>query len=443
MANTSDFLKRVWLKSADLNRSHPLALFVVLLLCATPLPLGFSNVALVLLSLAGFWFGFKTRHFRSDGYLLLPVLLYLWMLSSLFWTVDPARTQSALSKEIALLLVPVAFASVPVFSTSIKQKVLLIYARFIVIFAGVCVLVALFKFADGAGSSVFFYHGLVGKELNAIHVSVYGTMALAVLFAHRDKSRADYFSIGLLLGFLALLSSKNIMIVAAFLCVVYALFWWRAPMIKKIVGSAIIAALLLMVVLAVPSVKQRFAEEINSAIGAGNVHRELSSEDGNVYYVTPYQAWTAETFAPNDYFPGTAFRVYQFRIFVELLQEDPIFWTGYGLNASYAAIERKAKERNLFAGNDTQDGYGSKNFHNQYAQQWADLGLPGLLLLLSMLGTSLFIGLKRKDFVHISFTVLMISLFLTESFLWRQRGVIFFTGMYCLLNSGIAFKKRL
>jgi len=60
-----------------------------------------------------------------------------------------------------------------------------------------------------------------------------------------------------------------------------------------------------------------------------------------------------------------------------------------------------------------------------------------------MLGTSLFTGLKRKDFVHISFTVLMISLFLTESFLWRQRGVIFFTGMYCLLNSGIAFKKRL
>lgn len=441
MANTSDFLKRVWLKSADLNTSHPLAIFVVLLLCATPLPLGFSNVALVLLLLAGCWFGFKTRHFRSDGNLLLPVLLYLWMLCSLFWTVDSARTQSALSKEIALLLVPVAFACVPVFSASVKQKILLIYARFIVVFAGICMLAALFKFTGGADSGVFFYHGLVGKELNAIHVSIYVTMALAVLVVHRGKSKAHYFSIGFLLIFLALLSSKNIMIVSLVLFVGYAFFWWRASLAKKMVGSGIIAALLLVFILAVPSVKQRFAEEINSAIGAESIHR--STEDGNVYYVTPYQAWTAETFAPNDYFPGTAFRVYQFRIFVELLQEDPIFWTGYGLNASYAAIERKAKERNLFAGDDNHAGYGTKNFHNQYAQQWADLGLPGLLLLLGMLGTSLFIGLKRKDFVHISFTVLMISLFLTESFLWRQRGVIFFTGMYCLLNSGIAFKKRL
>ena len=50
----------------------------------------------------------------------------------------------------------------------------------------------------------------------------------------------------------------------------------------------------------------------------------------------------------------------------------------------------------------------------------------------------LFVNIKNafqsKDFMHITFSVLMISLFLTESFLWRQRGVVFFTLFYCLFN---------
>jgi hypothetical protein len=44
-------------------------------------------------------------------------------------------------------------------------------------------------------------------------------------------------------------------------------------------------------------------------------------------------------------------------------------------------------------------------------------------------------AINRKDFVHFSFAILIISLFLTESFLSRQRGVLFFTLFYCIYNS--------
>ena len=47
---------------------------------------------------------------------------------------------------------------------------------------------------------------------------------------------------------------------------------------------------------------------------------------------------------------------------------------------------------------------------------------------------------KSKDFIHIAFAILMISLFLTESFLWRQRGVIFFMVFYCLFNASTQIK---
>jgi len=57
------------------------------------------------------------------------------------------------------------------------------------------------------------------------------------------------------------------------------------------------------------------------------------------------------------------------------------------------------------------------------------------MLLVLMLSFNLKNAIKNKDFIHIAFAVLMISLFLTESFLWRQRGIVFFTLFYCLLNS--------
>jgi len=165
-----------------------------------------------------------------------------------------------------------------------------------------------------------------------------------------------------------------------------------------------------------------------------SVNDVIFKPEDKVYNVSIKQAWTNDTFQPNDYFPGTAFRVYQFRIFTEMLAEDNIFWTGYGLNASYPKIEQKTIQYNLFLGNDSQEGYQNKNFHNQYVQNFAELGILGLLLLLAMLFINLKNAIKSKDFVHIAFAVLMISLFLTESFLWRQRGVMFFTVIYCLFN---------
>ena len=114
-----------------------------------------------------------------------------------------------------------------------------------------------------------------------------------------------------------------------------------------------------------------------------------------------------------------------------MLQEDPIFFTGYGLNATDEKIKQKRIEHNLYP------GYENFNFHNEYIQIFAELGIFGLLLIITMLTINVINAIKTKDFIHISFTVLMISLFLTESFLSRQRGIVFFTIMYCIFNSGI------
>jgi len=159
------------------------------------------------------------------------------------------------------------------------------------------------------------------------------------------------------------------------------------------------------------------------------VNQDIGTATEKVYNVSVKKAWTQDQFRKNDFFPGTAFRVYQIRIFKEMLQEDAIFLTGYGLNAADFKIAEKGKQHNLY------EDYWLKNFHNEYIQIFAELGIFGLLLLIAMLFVNIKNALKTKDFIHISFAVLMISLFLTESFLCRQRGIVFFAIMYCLLNA--------
>ncbi len=128
--------------------------------------------------------------------------------------------------------------------------------------------------------------------------------------------------------------------------------------------------------------------------------------------------------------------MYQVRIFTEMLHEDPIFFTGYGLNASINKIDAKSMEHNIYRGEDKRTGgYNRFNFHNQYVEAFADLGVFGFLLIVAMVVVNLINGIRLKYFVHIAFAVLMISLFLTESFLWRQRGLVFFTLFYCLFNN--------
>ena len=190
----------------------------------------------------------------------------------------------------------------------------------------------------------------------------------------------------------------------------------------------------------VPKIRERFNIEFKTATTDSTINNDIGS--GGVRNISVRQAWNATDFTPNDYFPGTAFRVYQLRIFFEMMAEDNAWLTGYGLNASYRKIEKKTLGYNLFSGNATTAGYQTKNFHNQYVQNFAELGVFGFLLLVAMLVVNLKNGIRHKDFVHISFAVLMISLFLTESFLWRQRGVTFFTMMYCLLSAGMAIEKN-
>ncbi len=432
MGNIYNYSRDAFLELKQSVNTNPYILFVLLILLTIPLSYAVNSIALAIFVVAVI-FRFRNR-FVFNSHLLLPVLLYVLMLISFFWSIDIPATLKALSKELPLLLIPIGFMFIPPFSIQQRNTILKFYSIGIVFFCIFYLLKAVVRFFMTQDSSVFFYHELVTKDVNAIHVSVYVAVAFFYFFTKSAKSVFDIFSAILLTAMVFLLSSKNIVIIFIGLVIVQQLFYTKTS--KKLrLKNLIIVVILLFSLTFVGKIRERFKAEYETVMVDSSVNDVIFKPEDKVYNVSIKQAWNNKTFQPNDYFPGTAFRVYQFRIFIEMMQEDAIFWTGYGLNASYPKIEQKTKQYNLFLGNESEEGYQKKNFHNQYLQNFAELGVFGFILLVLMLIVNLKNGIKSKDFVNIAFAVLMISLFLTESFLWRQRGVMFFTLIYCIFNA--------
>lgn len=397
----------------------------LLVLVTVPASYGLNNIALIILGIFVL-IKFKKENIGFSKSLILPVLLYVLMLFSFFWTISDKLTLKALPKEIPLLLIPLFFYFGLNFTANQKAKILKYYSHGIVFYTIYWIFKAVFRYILTHDASVFFYHELVTKDVNAIHTSVYVAISFFYFFTKKSKDLiSNLFSFWLFI-FILLLSSKNIIIVIVLLIIAYLLFY--SGLTKKAKTYYITLFLIAFIsILSIGKIRDRF--EIEIAKNFSYSPENIIKEPAGINTINIAEAWKKEQFHPSDFFPGTALRVYKFRMFIELFKEEPVFWKGYGLNASKIKLMEKEKKYNLHS------GYGGFNFHNQYVQNFAELGFFGFLLLLAIVILNLKNSIKSKDFLHIAFSILMISLFLTESFLWRQRGVMFFTLMYCIFNA--------
>ena len=410
------------------KQSLPL-LMLLLVLLSIPLGYAVNSIAMGLFSITTLVY-LKKANVMVDKYLMLPVLLYLLMAVSLLWSIDLTNSVKAVSKELPLLIVPLCFMTFSSYD-SFKKEILLKYYSVGMVFYVIYFLAkAIVKYCITKDSSVFFYHELVTYDLNAIHISLYTTLAFYYFYTQPNRSILASAISFLLAAFIFLLSSKNIIIVFILLLFIFEGFYSNKKLKLKNVGLTILIVISSFILFS-SKIKERFLLEFKSDA----IVNSTNMAKGNVNKVSIQEAWTQDKFQQNYFFSGTAFRVYQIRVFKELLTEESILFTGYGLNAADSKVQKKGQEHTVFSGDATHYGYQTLDFHNQYIQIFAETGIFGLIILLLIVSLSLRNAIKSKDFRSITFSVVMISLFLTESILIRQRGIAFFILLYCIFNS--------
>ncbi|GEM53442.1 hypothetical protein EB1_32320 [Empedobacter brevis NBRC 14943 = ATCC 43319] len=79
-------------------------------------------------------------------------------------------------------------------------------------------------------------------------------------------------------------------------------------------------------------------------------------------------------------------------------------------------------------------GYFAMNFHNQYLQTFGELGVVGLFILLFIFVFSIYKSIKTNNIFLFTVAIILILAFFTESYLNRQKGLIVFTSIICLLS---------
>ena len=428
MNPTLPYSKKVFHKIEELWQNQTLLVYLLAAMLMTlPLKHNIGSMTCIIFLLVCFSKA-KKVNFSISKVEIPPMLLYVLMVLSLLWTIDVHATKAGLQKEILVLLIPIAFCFLPHLNQEVKHRVFKIYSFSMVFFAIFCLAKAVLKFSSSGDFSVFFYHELVTVSLNAIYVSGFASFGMFYFLVQKNKTIFDQLALVTLVAFVFLLSSKNIIICDFILVMVYLFFFSGFSRKTK---TAILVAIVLITTTCIASIKpirDRFMIELKTILVDSSLKEGSEETKNSIYSISLKQAWSQEQFQENDFFPGAAFRVYQTRIFIEMLQEEGIFFTGFGLDAAQTKIQDKVKEHNLH------HSYGVYNFHNEYVQIFSEIGFLGFLILVCMLFISIRNGIRNKDFVHIAFSVTMIVLFLTESFLSRQRGIIFFIVIYCLLN---------
>ena len=388
-------------------------LAILLALVLSTLLIGFAPSSIAL----GIFIFFSIRYaiihkqkLKFDLVLLLPVVIYLLFILTLFWTVDLYASLNGLRRTIALILVPVAFSLLPAFSLKNYDLTLKYFTRVNILLGLSFVIVSLIRYSDTKEISVFMYHDFVSiLRLNAIYVSSIFTVSIFYLLSKDKRSAIDKLAILFLTYLILMLSSKMIVFIMLLGYLIYAFSIWSKK--KYRLGTFRIgASVILLIGLTFSGVLNRFLVEKNT-----NIKEVLSKEKfGKIY------PWT-----------GSSIRILQLRILNEQIDEESIFWKGFGLYASQENIKNRQIKLDIYK------GFHDINYHNQYAQIFSEIGIFALILLIYMLFLNIKNAVKSKNFLFLMFSLSIPLIFITESFLWRQRGMFLFIILYCLLNRTI------
>jgi O-antigen ligase len=436
MEPTYNYLSKAFLKISNLIKQPDIFVYLLsAILIAIPLNYAFGSIATMLFLVVAFS-TIQPIQFVFNKALLLPLAFYFLMVLSLFWTHDFKATLGGLQKELVFLFLPLPFLFVPNLCKVAIEKVIRIFSFAMVFYALYYFIKATFKYIATGNKGVFFYHELVSLDLNAIYVAVFASLGVFYFISLKNRKPLEQVSIFILAIFIFLLSSKSIIFIDFLLIICFYVYFSDIPNSVKFITVTGVTAFLVFSLVFVKEIRARFLIEYETAFVDNTLNTSIGNSNEKVYNISIQQAWTNKKFEQNNFFPGTAMRIYQIRIFKEMLQEQPVLLTGFGLEASQNNIQKKAKQHNLYA------GYGDFNFHNQYVQTFAELGLFGFLILILMLFLNLKNAWQHQNFLHIVFAITMIILFLTESFFCRQRGVTFFMLLYCMFNASYPKKEK-
>lgn len=372
-----------------------------------PVSLKLTSMSLILLMLFTL-IGFIRRPFRPESgklLLLIPFLLFFfWQARELLFRENTSEVWKETEKQLSWIAIPV-MSLLSSISRANYQKMALRGLGSSLALCGLIILpAALIRFIESRNPEEFFYHALASPlHTGAIYLSLYILFFLFLIDRRMLNRDGWVWKTGLvlfLLMILLLLASKMLLIVGLPLLLVKN--YHSIPGILKrnqwrSAGLAIIGVLLML---------------------------PLISRMSFIQNPGPSMAFS-DNFAGLPEPNGLQLRLIFLRFGVEILSEQDAWTSGAGMTRSQILLNYKIRYYGMYLGTQvgTDTGYLNYNFHNQWMETLVRQGIAGLILLIVTMIAPL-VSARERSTLPLLFLPVFLALFLTESVLQRQAGLV-------------------
>ncbi len=384
--------------------------------------------------LACFLIALPFAHFYSDillGCFALHTLIHLrksclamlkkkpfWVISSLFflnliavtYTNYPAEGLKNVSQQLGIFLFPFCFAVTELNLSKYKLSLLKIFAY-------TCTATIVYLYIAAFRTILFFYFpfSAIGRSsfinqnfsepisLHATYLSMYVMLSVSTFFyiifhgCNYKKWKYIFCMIILLAGLIQLSSRSVFICLCLIVIVVIPLFLLKGKTRLQFFIISLIAFIFIVPAIAnVSSLKKRYLTDFENDLSENAVTTDFSE--------TRMKRWSME---------------------IRLIKQSPVIGYGYG-------SEKYLLKENYFKNKFYKSFLLEMNAHSQYLSFLINTGIIGLLMYLYVLFYGFSSAVKKKDFILISFLILVSIVSVSENILDINKGVLFFSFFYSL-----------
>ena len=390
-----------------LDKFNLLEFWFAILLASLPLPFGFQNVLFAgfVLTIIYKELSFISRTAKIRLYHLLCYLLFLLIIISTIWSIDKSITIDKVAlRFLNFILIPSVFLIWKRRKGS-TDRILRMFSFFVTCWAMFFISRGVYQSIIHHSTEKLLHHELVSVfELNRIYVSAMVFISVLYLIININtlsKYKKRFLVIQTL--FLFLLSSKLFIVLT--ILVISAIFSIK---IKKAIKVATLIGILLASLMTI------------NFLNRGKLLAELIPNLNQTLY--------SDTFGQLYYANGINLRMLYIRFYCELVNEKRVnFFLGSGIGTSQTVLNQKIDEYDMWR------GYKQFNYHNQYVQGLAEMGLLYPFILCCLLIIGIWKLILQKNYFGVGLILMFVLLFFSEAFLYRQRGIYLFLLIYFLL----------
>lgn len=393
--------------TADLSEKRERIRFMLMLVFVFSLPFDmlYSNIALFLLiltTLLDFTIE-KLKRIPKQAWIFQAV--YFLSVIGYFYSHNLSNAGFLLERQLSILLVPILLTLAVEINEQRKKQLLTVFlassvVTILFLFFNVLVVIRELQLPlSQMFTKEFFNHRFSAPlEIHAGYLSLYVAIGIIHAFQLIVETLSKKIRLLLLLCLMILfagmlfLAARNMSIATLLIIGFVFPFFYIKKKLLYITSILIATAIGFIVINNVTYLKKRFVSELIGDI-------KSNQDPGNTDVIEP--------------------RIDRWKCALNLASNSPVF--GYGTGDEIAMLKTEYIKNGLYI------SYLEEfNSHNEYLSYLLKNGIVGLLLFLGIFGYFIYLAISAKDYIYISFLILLLIGFFTENILDANKGIYFF-----------------